>query len=243
MPSPQTVCHKRNTIGKITESFFTYLYQDDKSTRLDLFTVPSLTDTIADDFFLFASQYNGKGSAIDVDSNTGNQMRTLDGECIVLRVKEYELKHRRNSFRTTRTANPMDCLAFRALYADVSFEAFWDDRGDMDIAVFEPNGRLLYFGNTTTDCGSLVGGNNFGNCRDDTQIFAGHERIIYDSRCPQFQKGLYTVRLTHHRICGSLTRWDVRVSYDGVQIASRQGASSDERTIVTEFDVQIPPLL
>lgn len=169
------------------------------------------------------------GSAPDIDISTGNQHRVIDGECIILPINKYELRQGRR-YVDRSTAEKADCVSFRALVADISFEVFWDGKDDYDLSVVEPDRTNVQFRNPQSDCGFLTDDSDNGDCDDAQQIYDGHERVVYDRKCRGFQSGVYKVHLRRHSTCEHDTKWAIRISCKGKQRKSLTGIGRGSKT-------------
>lgn len=244
-PSPQTICRKdRSPIGKIIMGDRNYIFRDNRKIRMIDFNPPVLNRPMQRGFIYYDSQFDGRGSAIGVNGNSGNRMQTIDGECVITPVRKYQLRIRPNRFRTISTNRPTECVAFRVLYTDVSFELFWDNFDELFLEVFEPSGTRVSAQFPSSACGKFIRHGRYTTCNDN-QRFVGHHRIIFQSRCPKFQEGTYRVRVMVGRRCRTRNVWEVKASVSGNRIFSSRGiipqSSIRSNRPITEFNIRIPP--
>ena len=154
----------------------------------------------------------------------GNQEEFLDGLCIRLPIRNYNIENTDGSvFRTISTSDARDCLSFQTIVRPIVVDVAWDSSDDFDLSVDGPPGSQ----------GGRVNDNLVSACGDTP---AGKEAVSFTNMVP----GKYTVKLFHFNNCfNKRTRWVVNVVVNGVQIQRRLGRSNVDGRRVLELEFTV----
>lgn len=130
----------------------------------------------------------------------------------------------------------------------------WDQRTDMDLALVEPNGTMIYFGRRTSKNGGTLDIDSNVACNIDG---INNENIFYaDSPDVTIEYGEYEVKVDLWSKCNVNvnTNYTIIVHYGGEEIATTEGVNphsgfltpeemshGTRRKSVMKFNIQAPP--
>ena len=111
--------------------------------------------------------------------------------------------------------------------ADVQVTLTWDVDSDLDLAVVEPSGEYIHYGNPTSRTGGTLDIDSNADCNIDG-------KRVENIRWPpgEAPEGQYRVEVAQYSSCGtSMSNYTVRI-VNGASVQTFRGTISGERTII-----------
>lgn len=144
--------------------------------------------------------------------NTGNQAAYLDGLCVKMPIRKYQILNELGGVEETKLdKSPSSCVSFRIREPMLFVELEWDTGDDMDLELVEANtGNIIALYNTNNPATGAIfsGDSGFNTCNG--KLSNSKEQVYYlPGSIPA--SGQYTIRVNYFENCDGNTELNFKV--------------------------------
>jgi hypothetical protein len=132
--------------------------------------------------------------------------------------------------REIEIAQPLDPSQVVALGGDLQLTLTWDNDDDMDLSILEPDGNLIWFGNTTSE----TGGNLDVDSIPCANSLPSVENISWGEGT-DIPAGTYTAGVNEFSTCSGGANWTLTVLVGGEVVFTEQGIGG-QRGVTFDYD-------